>query len=218
MRKILISSDKNYRRYANRLANKILGTVEGRIDVIFAGESPLKNAKIGFYNIQNFPIKEVQHFKSSNWWRWYAIRDILNQDENAEILYLDVDVIIRSTDVIFDLFRDVPYDGFLIALDRVGKQHGKYNTGVFVCRGKEALRVSRELVKLSITDEFIHDQIGFDAVVNHDYVKILESIYNIQLFSKENNPITEWKIIHCIGPIKQWNVFHSQFLKYLLYW
>ena len=217
MRKILIASDHNYRRYAEMLANRLLRIVGSEIDIVYAGPVPLNNNKVIHYDISEFQRTNLHHFNSSNWWRWFAISHILEANEKDEILYLDIDIIVRGAFVITDLFDEVPIDGFLIALDRVGNEHGKFNTGVFVCKGKEALRVSKALAQLSGDDQFIHDQVAFNVVMDQKKVTILDERYNVQLFPKEKNRQKDWKIIHCIGPTKQWTIRHSQYLKYLLY-
>ena len=153
-------------------------------------KSKIKETNCKVIEIPNLGLVETKH----NWHNTFSKLEIFNQTQFGKLVYLDVDILLRSN-------VDELFDHEHLSMCWFGSEHKNlklYNSGVMVLKPNKSDYDS--LFKFFKVRKFKTDQHIISYILNDD-INELDNIYNMDSRDTTNNP----KIVHFVKDTKPWN-------------
>ena len=154
-------------------------------------KSKIKETNCKVIEIPNLGLVETKH----NWHNTFSKLEIFNQTQFGKLVYLDVDILLRSN-------VDELFDHEHLSMCWFGSEHKNlklYNSGVMVLKPNKSDYDS--LFKFFKVRKFKTDQHIISYILNDD-INELDNIYNMDSRdTKTENP----KIVHFVKDSKPWN-------------
>ncbi len=154
-------------------------------------KSKIKETNCNVIEIPNLGLEKTQH----NWHNTFSKLEIFNQTQFGKLVYLDVDILLRSN-------VDELFDHEHLSMCWFGSEHKNlklYNSGVMVLKPNKSDYDS--LFKFFKVRKFKTDQHIISYILNDD-INELDNIYNMDSRdTKTENP----KIVHFVKDSKPWN-------------